>query len=106
MMHRAIALLLFLAAIPQPQADWNQWRDHRRMRLLADDSWLTLVGLFWLHEGTNDVPLPANPPIKAQFNLKNGHITLLPAPRLNVKSPMPDRKSTRLNSSHSQISYA
>jgi uncharacterized protein (DUF1684 family) len=94
MMHRAIALLFLLAAIPQPATEWDQWRDHRRTRLLADDSWLTLVGLYWLHDGTNDVTLPANPPIKAQFILKNGRVTLLPAARLNVKSPLPLRDDT------------
>src|SRR6266536_3036146 len=97
MMHRAIALAFLLAAIPQPPADWNQWREHRRSRLLADDSWLTLVGLFWLHDGTNAVTLPANPPIKAQFILKNGRVTLLPAARLNVKSALPVRDDTETN---------
>jgi uncharacterized protein len=94
MMHRAIALVFLLAAIPQPAAEWDQWRTHRQSRLQADDGWLTLVGLFWLHEGTNDVAIPAHPPINARFILKNGHVTLLPAARLNVKAPMPLRDDT------------
>src|SRR2546423_9963168 len=94
MMHRAIGLLLLLAIVPQPAAEWDQWRSQRRTRLLSEDGWLTLVGLFWLHEGTNDVALPARPPINARFILKNGRVTLLPAPRLNVKSPMPLRDDT------------
>ena len=97
MMHRAIALLFFLAATVQPSADWDQWREHRRARLSADDGWLTLVGLFWLHDGTNDVTLPAKPPINARFILKNGHVTLLPAARLNVKSPLPLLDDTEKN---------
>ncbi|HYS54019.1 MAG TPA: DUF1684 domain-containing protein [Thermoanaerobaculia bacterium] len=72
MMVRAIALVL-LAAISQPTAEWDQWRTQRRARLLSEDGWLTLVGLYWLHEGTNNIP-----PLRAQFVLKNGHVTLLP----------------------------
>jgi uncharacterized protein (DUF1684 family) len=94
MMHRAIALLFFLAAIAQPATEWDQWRSQRRARLMTDDSWLTLVGLFWLHDGTNDVPLPAHPAIDAHFILKNGRVTLEPEPRLGVKSPTALRDDT------------
>ena len=94
MMHRAIALLFVLAAIPQPAAEWNDWRAHRQSRLQADDGWLTLAGLFWLREGTNDIALPAHPPINARFILKSGHVTLLPNSRLNVKAPLPLRDDT------------
>ena len=86
MMHRAIALLFFLAAISQPATEWDQWRSQRRARLLTDDGWLTQVGLFWLHDGANDVPLPAHPPINARFILQNGRVTLEPEARLGVKS--------------------
>jgi uncharacterized protein (DUF1684 family) len=94
MMHRAIALLFFLAAISQPATEWDQWRSQRRARLMTDDSWLTLVGLFWLHDGTNDVPLPTRPQINARFLLKNGRVTLLPNPPLGVKAPAPLRDDT------------
>src|SRR5260370_41010011 len=95
MMHRAIALLFFLAAISQPAAEWDQWRTHRQTRLQADDGWLTLVGLYWLHDGTNNVSLPAHPPINTRFILRNGKVTLLPTPGFGVKAPMPLRDDTR-----------
>ena len=63
MMVRAIALVL-LAAISQPTADWDQWREHRRARLLSEDGWLTLVGLYWLKPGENRFGSdPGNPVI-------------------------------------------
>ena len=50
-------------ASPQDfQREEEQWRTQRRTRLLSDDGWLTLVGLFWLQPGVNDVTLPAHPP--------------------------------------------
>lgn len=44
-----------------------EWRQHREAALRADDGWLTVTGLFWLHPGasrlgtdpSNDVLLPA-----------------------------------------------
>jgi hypothetical protein len=35
------------------QAEIGQWRRDREARLTADDGWLTLTGLFWLHPGAN-----------------------------------------------------
>jgi hypothetical protein len=35
-----------------------QWQTDRAERLKKEDSWLTLVGLFWLEEGQNVVTLP------------------------------------------------
>ncbi|HEY2842919.1 MAG TPA: DUF1684 domain-containing protein [Bryobacteraceae bacterium] len=48
------------------QHEIAQWRAARESRLKADDGWLTVVGLHWLHEGVNtvgsdeksDAPLP------------------------------------------------
>ncbi|MBZ0289937.1 MAG: DUF1684 domain-containing protein, partial [Anaerolineae bacterium] len=46
----------------------NDWRQARDESLRAEDGWLALIGLFWLHEGTNTVG--SNPradiPIDAQ----------------------------------------
>lgn len=95
-MRRWILLLLLVAAcyqksVPPPvsNAEFDQWRTQRRTRLLSDDSWLTLVGLFWLHEGPNDVTLPAHPPIDGRFILQKGRVTLQPNARLAFKTPMP-----------------
>jgi uncharacterized protein (DUF1684 family) len=46
----------------QPSAyltEINTWRQAREDSLRAEDGWLALIGLFWLHEGTNTVG--ANP---------------------------------------------
>src|SRR5688572_32501875 len=46
---------------------------------------------------------------RSVFNqVTNGTVTVYddPPPVVSVGNPTPDRKSTRLNSSHSQISYA
>lgn len=37
----------------------NRWRQTKEDNLRAEDGWLTLIGLFWLHEGVNTVG--ANP---------------------------------------------
>ena len=86
MMRRFLAILLFLAAcqqqhVSQPASidhEEQQWRAQRRTRLLGDNGWLTLVGLFWLHDGVNEITLPTQPPTKTKFALKNGHVTMLP----------------------------
>src|SRR5580765_5924361 len=31
------------------------WRTKRHNRLMSEDGWLTLVGLYWLHEGENPI---------------------------------------------------
>ena len=55
------------------------WRQEREARLKADDGWLTITGLFWLHEGensigadpSNDIQLPAD---SAPANLGTIHL--------------------------------
>ena len=94
MMRSWFALALLLAVV---SSDIDQWRTQRRARLLSDDGWLTLVGLFWLHDGTNDVTLPAHPPVSARFVLQNGRVALQPSSRLGIKSPTPLRDDTDPN---------
>ena len=58
-----LLLLLFIltaqeegAEAPQPDAfkeSQLKWRADRETKMKADDSWLNLVGLFWLKEGEN-----------------------------------------------------
>src|SRR5215467_4283526 len=69
------ALLVFLGAadVAGYQKSVEQWRQAYEAKLKADDGWLTVSGLFWMHEGDNrfgsapgnDVvlafpPMPAN----------------------------------------------
>ena len=88
------------------------WRTAREAELRTDDGWLTLVGLFWLHEGpntmggseTNAVPLPATsvPPRLGVLDLTSGVVRIAPEPgtalRINgapaaaqVLAPQPGR---------------
>jgi hypothetical protein len=59
------------------------WRDEQETLLRAENGWLTVVGLFWLHEGVNtvgsspesDVVLPARlSPHLGTITLHNGEI--------------------------------
>jgi len=66
---------------PNYQQDIMKWREHRRTRLLADDSWLTLVGLQWLNEGANKIEKPAD---TGTVTLDHGVVTLAPSPKLMI----------------------
>jgi uncharacterized protein (DUF1684 family) len=78
-------VLLFLPGYGTDEAAYRQsvekWRQSYEAKLKADDGWLTVSGLFWLHEGKNsfgssrenDVVLPPPVPAKAgYFDLQGG----------------------------------
>lgn len=77
----AIALPLLAAATYQ--AEIAAWRQQREARLRADGGWLTVTGLFWLHDGPNsfgtdaknDIVLPAGPARVGSFDLRSGKVT-------------------------------
>lgn len=63
----------------------QEWRQQYEARLRADDGWLTVSGLFWMHEGkntfgsaaNNDIVFPAPAPASAgYFELQNGKTTV------------------------------
>jgi uncharacterized protein (DUF1684 family) len=91
-MKRTLLLLLIttLACTKQSperkafESDEMKWRAERRTRLTSDNSWLTLVGLTWLHDGDNDVSLPMNPPVDAHILLQGGKATLQTNPSLMI----------------------
>jgi uncharacterized protein (DUF1684 family) len=71
------------------RAQIERWRRQRETALTADGGWLTVTGLFWLHEGANsfgaasssasakDIVLPADPAVKGgAFDLHNGKVTM------------------------------
>jgi uncharacterized protein (DUF1684 family) len=79
----AIALLMAASAADNVsyRQSVEQWRKNYEAYLTADDGWLTVCGLLWLHEGRNtfgsargnDVVLPAPVPAHAgYFDLQAG----------------------------------
>jgi uncharacterized protein len=64
----------------------ERWRQQMEAGLRADDGWLTLAGLFWLHEGSNsfgadpmsEIVLPAGtaPQHAGVFELRDGVVML------------------------------
>jgi uncharacterized protein (DUF1684 family) len=84
-----IPCLLSLGAAPADQGGYREeiegWRAKREERLKADGGWLTVTGLFWLHEGKNpvgsapgsEVLLPQGAPAQAGvLELHQGKVTL------------------------------
>jgi uncharacterized protein len=66
------------------RAQIEEWRRQREAALKADGGWLTVTGLFWLHEGansfgsasSNDIVLPADPALSdGAFVLSNGKVS-------------------------------
>jgi uncharacterized protein len=82
------------AASPYKQSI-EKWRQEREASLKADDGWLTVSGLFWLHEGDNrcgsdpnaGVSLPARraPASLGVFLFHNGKIAFRGVPGLAVR---------------------
>ena len=60
-----------------------QWRSDRAAALKADGGWLSLAGLFWLHEGSNpfgkdpsnEIALPDGPAHAGDFQFHNGKVS-------------------------------
>jgi len=101
----AVAIVLALAACSDKQfrKEEDAWRAQRRASLTKPDGWLSLVGLFWLHPGANDVTLPAHPqPVVAHFDLANNAVTIAPNAAVTidgkpVTAPTPLRDDTNDN---------
>src|ERR1035438_326669 len=90
----ACAALMAMCGVLWPASDAyraqiERWRRQREAALTADGGWLTVTGLFWLHEGANsfgaasssasgkDIVLPADPALKdGAFDLHNGKVTM------------------------------
>jgi uncharacterized protein (DUF1684 family) len=75
--------LPLLAALSY-QSEIAQWRRQREASLRRDGGWLTVTGLFWLHDGRNtfgagaknDIGLPAGPALAGVFELHGGKVTV------------------------------
>ncbi len=73
------------AASESYRARIEEWRRQREAALQADGGWLTVTGLFWLHEGansfgsgsSNEIALPKDPALKGGvFDLEHGKVTM------------------------------
>ncbi|MBA2703973.1 MAG: DUF1684 domain-containing protein [Blastocatellia bacterium] len=75
-------------------AAMGKWQTDRATNLKKEDSWLTLVGLYWLKEGENKfgsnpanaVALPKDkaPDVAGSFWLDNGHVRLVAPSSANI----------------------
>jgi len=87
MMGRWMALFCaaasLIAAASAFQSEIAEWHARREAALKAEDGWLSLAGLFWLHEGANrfgkdagnDIVLPDGPAHAGVFELHGGKVT-------------------------------
>jgi uncharacterized protein len=72
----------------------EKWQKERLTNLKKEDSWLTLVGLYWLKEGenkfgtnaANSIALPRDkaPNVAGSFWLDKGHVRLAALPSANI----------------------
>ena len=68
------------------QSEMAEWRKQREAALVADGGWLTVTGLFWLHEGANrfgsgaanEIELPNDPALQGggAFDLDHGKVVM------------------------------
>jgi uncharacterized protein (DUF1684 family) len=66
------------------QSEIADWRRAREAALKANGGWLTVAGLFWLHDGanpfgkdaSNEIALPDGPARAGEFDLHGGKITV------------------------------
>jgi len=84
-----VVLLLFACAATADSSAYRQsvekWRHEYESQLTSDNGWLSVSGLFWLHEGENrfgsdplnDIVLPASAPAQAgTFDFRAGKTTV------------------------------
>jgi uncharacterized protein (DUF1684 family) len=79
-----IVAAVALCAASSYEAEIAQWREKREAGLKREGGWLSVAGLFWLHEGsnpfgkdtTNEIVLPDGPARAGAFELHNGKVTL------------------------------
>jgi uncharacterized protein len=106
---RTVAALAGLLTLPMParpqapagagadpayRSSVEKWRQNYESDLKSDHGWLTISGLFWLHEGENsfgsdplnDIVLPdaSSPPDAGTFELRGGTVTAHIKPGVSV----------------------
>jgi uncharacterized protein len=90
----AFAAMTVFGADSAYQHEIAQWRAEHEAKLKADDGWLTVVGLHWMHEGVNtvgsdpkaDAPLPSSMPARVgTITLSKGKAHFKPAGGVQLK---------------------
>jgi uncharacterized protein (DUF1684 family) len=97
-MRTAGLVVIAVAAIAADSGTYQReiakFRAERETKLKADDGWLTVVGLHWLHEGANsvgsdpksDAPLPGSTPSRVgTLTLTKGKVHFKPANGVQLK---------------------
>jgi uncharacterized protein (DUF1684 family) len=76
-----VAAMIFAAS--NYAAEIAAWHTDREARLKAEDGWLSLAGLFWLHDGANpfgkdpgEIALPDGPAHAGVFHLEHGRVSV------------------------------
>ena len=83
-------------------AEIEKWQNDRVNNLLKQDSWLTLIGLFWLNEGenkfgsepTNAIVLPKDraPAVAGSLWLEKGRVRLVARPEAGISIAAEDKR--------------
>jgi uncharacterized protein len=102
-----LLLTMALTAASNYPSEIAEWQHQRETALRAEGGWLSLTGLFWLHDGANsfgkdpgnDVILEDGPPHAGVFELHDGTVSVtLAGNRRDVKPDSADVvKIGRLN---------
>ena len=80
-----LLLAMGLTAASNYTTEIATWRQQREAGLKAEDGWLTLTGLFWLHDGDNpfgkdpasEIALDDGPAHAGVFELRHGAVTVI-----------------------------
>jgi uncharacterized protein (DUF1684 family) len=87
LIHRGLLCLgmtVMLMAASAYETEITKWRENRLERLKADDGWLSLAGLFWLHDGANtfgrdagnEIVLPDGPAHAGTFEWRDSKVVV------------------------------
>jgi uncharacterized protein len=80
----ALVAAVAIVAASNYSSEIAAWHSEREAKLKADDGWLSLAGLFWLHEGSNpfgtdangEIVLPDGPAHAGVFHLEHGKVSV------------------------------
>lgn len=92
-MRFTLTFVLVAAAISAAggTAGYEKWRSDYEASLKAPDGWLSVAGLFWLHEGVNTIELPAGTTPKAiALTLNGGKVAFEKRPLKSDAAEHPD----------------